>query len=325
MRVLITGGAGFLGQKLARELLERGEIALKGGWPQKIDQLVLFDKTSGSQQPSDPRVQVVEGDICHAPTLQQLLRPHTDLIFHLAAVVSGEAEKDFELGMEVNLGASMQLLELCRQLTYTPVLVFASSCAVYGGALTDTIDDRSAPLPQSSYGTQKAMVDLMINDYSRRGFIDGRALRLPTIAIRPGSPNAATSSFVSSIIREPINGQTTNCPVDGDTKVWLLSPKKVIENFIHAAQMETSAWGRSRIVNLPGITTTIAEMVHCLEVIRGKEATRYIQWQPDPFIQSIVLTWPPSFDVDRALSMGFQKDPSVSDIIQSYLDEQTHD
>ncbi len=321
MRIVILGGAGFLGKKLASELLHRGQIAWKGGKLQPINKLLLFDKIPAADLPVDPRLEIIQGDIGYAKTLESLMEPSPQLIFHLAAVVSGEAEKNFDLGMQVNLQASLNLLELCRQMSPTPLLVFASSCAVFGGALTETIDDHSAPSPQSSYGTQKAVVDLLINDYSRRGFIDGRALRLPTIAIRPGAPNAATSSFVSSIIREPLQGKSAICPVSADTKVWILSPQKVTENFIHAAELKASDLGDSRIVNLPGITTTVEEMIGCLGELAGKETIDYIQWKPDKFIQSIVLTWPPQFKTDRALDLGFSCDDSVSQIIQSHIEE----
>jgi nucleoside-diphosphate-sugar epimerase len=203
-----------------------------------------------------------------------------------------------------------------------PLLVFASSCAVFGGALSAAVQDHTAPFPQSSYGTQKAIVDLLINDYSRRGFIDGRALRLPTIAIRPGKPNAATSSFVSSIIREPLQGKRANCPVSPEIKVWILSPDKVTDNFIYAAHIPAQAFKGNRVVNLPGLTVSVKQMVDTLESIKGKEATALIDWEPDAFLQSIVLTWPPNFETTRAMALGFQRDQSLTDIVESYIEEE---
>ncbi|TDI70539.1 MAG: SDR family oxidoreductase [Bacteroidetes bacterium] len=322
MRIVVLGGAGFIGKKLVSKLLKRGQISLNGRPVMPINQLVVFDKEKAIGLPEDSRLEIVEGDICNRGTIAELLGKHTDVIFHLAAVVSGEAEKNFELGMQVNLQANLQLLEICRAMYHAPVLVFASSVAVYGGELTEIISDDTAPIPQSSYGTQKAMMDLLINDYSRRGFIDGRALRLPTIAIRSGKPNAATSSFVSSIIREPLQGQRANCPVTPDIKVWILSPEKVTDNFIHAAHIPAQALKNNRVVNLPGLTVTVREMVSTLETVAGSETTKLIDWEPDAFIQSIVLTWPPQFVTERALTLGFQRDASVEGIIKSFIKEE---
>ncbi|MGI9543394.1 MAG: D-erythronate dehydrogenase [Cyclobacteriaceae bacterium] len=322
MRIIIFGGAGFLGKKLATELLRRDKISVASQTGQEVTKLVLFDKTKAHGLPEDPRLEILEGDICDPSSLQTILQKPADAIFHLAAIVSGEAEKDFELGMRVNLHATLNLLEFCRTLQQKPIFVFASSCAVFGGELSETIYDHTTPTPKSSYGTQKAMTDLLINDYSRRGFIDGRALRLPTIAIRPGKPNAATSSFVSSIIREPLVGKPANCPVAPETKVWILSPRRVTESFIHAMELNAADLGTNRVINLPGLTTSVADMVHHLDKIGGKEAANLIDWQPDPFIQSIVLTWPPHFVTQRGLDLGFKHDASVAEIIQSHIQEE---
>ncbi|HMQ91370.1 MAG TPA: SDR family oxidoreductase [Flavilitoribacter sp.] len=322
MRIIIFGGAGFLGKKLARELLKRGELSVDGQAPRKIRRLALFDNVEAVGLPADPRLEVVVGDIRDQTRVRSVLEDPVDVIFHLAAVVSGEAEKNFDLGMAVNLHATLQLLELCRNLPTRPVLVFASSCAVFGGELSETISDYTAPMPRSSYGTQKAVADLLISDFSRRGFVDGRCLRLPTIVVRPGKPNAATSSFASSIIREPLQKQRAVCPVAPDTKVWILSPKQVIENFIHAAQLPAAALGANRIINLPGITLSVAEMVSALEAVAGPETRALIDWVPDPFIQSIVMTWPPYFNPTRALELGFLRDESMREIIEAFMEEE---
>ncbi len=322
MRIVVLGGAGFIGKKLVEKLLNRGQISLNGRPTETIDQVVVFDKSKAIGLPDDERLEILEGDICDSNTITTLLGDQTDLIFHLAAVVSGEAEKNFDLGMSVNLKASMQILEHCRYIKRAPVLVFASSCAAYGIELSHLIRDDTAPSPQSSYGTQKVMVDLLINDYSRRGFIDGRALRLPTIAVRPGKPNAATTSFISSIIREPLQGQRANCPVSADTKVWILSPQKVTDNFIHAAHIPAQAFKTNRVVNLPGLTVTIKDMVDTLGAVAGQKAVQLIDWEPDAFLQSIVLTFPREFETKRALALGFHGDPSLKSIVESFVEQE---
>lgn len=322
MRIVVLGGAGFIGKKLIAKLLTQGSISLNGHPISVIEQIVVFDKAKAEGLPADHRLEILEGDICDNKTISKLLGERTDVIFHLAAVVSGEAEKNFDLGMQVNLHASIHLLEHCRKMKNAPVLVFASSCAAYSRELSEVIRDETAPSPQSSYGTQKVMVDLLINDYSRRGFIDGRALRLPTIAVRPGKPNAATTSFVSSIIREPLQGQRTNCPVAPEIKLWIHSPDKVTDNFIHAAHVPAQAFKNNRVVNLPGITVTVKEMVDALGVVAGKEAVELIDWEPDSFIQSIVLTIPRTFVTDKALALGFHGDNSLEDIINSFIREE---
>ena len=257
MRVLIFGGGGFLGTKLARELLEKG--GLDSG---KISNLILFDKVVPQDFSDDPRLECIEADFSDGNAIRSVLQSPPDIIFHLAAIVSGEAEKNLNLGMQVNLHATLQLLEICRELVQHPKLVFASSCAVFGGDVAKTIVDQTAPKPRSSYGTQKAIAELLINDYSRRGLIDGRSLRLPTIAIRPGKPNAATSSFVSSIIREPLHGEKASCPVPPETEVWIQSPKSITFNFIHAANIDETTLGDDRIITLPGLTTSVQDMVN---------------------------------------------------------------
>lgn len=322
MRIVVLGGAGFIGKKLVTKLLNRAQISLNGRPTETFEKVVVFDKTKATGLPDDPRLEIEEGDICNLDTMKNLLGNHTDLIFHLAAIVSGEAEKNFDLGMQVNLQASMQILEHCRYMKKAPVLVFASSCAAYGGDPSEVVRDDTAPNPQSSYGTQKVMVDLLINDYSRRGFIDGRALRLPTIAVRPGKPNAATTSFVSSIIREPLQGMRANCPVSPDVKLWILSPEKVTDSFIHAAHIPAQAFKSSRVVNLPGLTITVQDMVNALEAAAGKEVVERIDWEPDAFLQSIVLTFPREFATRKALALGFHSDESLESIINSFIVEE---
>lgn len=316
MRILILGGGGFIGYRLAGALLQEQRLSLGA-----VTQLTIADMSFPTRRIIDPRVEHATGDLSNENFLADLLHDAPDLIFHLAAIVSGEAEKNFELGMKVNFHASLHLLEFCRKQNIRPRIVFSSSCGVFGGDVNKVITDDSAPKPRSSYGTQKAMVELLINDYSRRKFVDGRTLRLPTIAVRPGKPNAATSSFISSIIREPLSGQTASYPVPVQSKFWIQSPKCVIGNMIHAANIDEHLLGDDRMINLPGLTVSVEEMIDSLETVAGKEVTRLITHQPDEFLQRIVLTWPPHFDTARADALGFVKDGSVEEIIRNYLED----
>lgn len=321
MQAIVFGGAGFLGKKLALEILKQGSLSLNGSAPKAISKLIVFDHVAPTGFPEDDRLELVQGDICDKATIKGLLEQKPDVIFHLAAIVSGEAEKNFDLGMNVNMHATHSMLELCRELDIQPCLVFASTCGVFGGDVNDTIRDDTAPVPRNSYGMQKAISELLVNDYSRRGFVDGRALRLPTIAVRGGKANAATTSFVSSIIREPLNGQRANCPVDASTPVWILSPTRVTQHFIHAASIPNAKLSDSRIITLPGLTTTIGDMVTELEGAAGKETTALIDWEPDAFIQSIVLTFPANYEISRAGKLGFEPDASAGEVIRNYMGE----
>lgn len=316
MRVLILGGGGFLGKRLAKELMQHGGLAHG-----EIIRLTMVD-IAFEDRLHDSRVEYIQADFSDEVTITNILQQQPDVIFHLAAIVSGEAEKNIELGMKINFHASLQILELCRKLAIHPRIVFASSCAVFGGDVSRVITDETAPKPRSSYGTQKAMVELLMNDYSRRGFVDGRSIRLPTIAIRPGKPNAATSSFVSSIIREPLQGKKATYPVPPETPCWILSPKGVIKNFIHAANIDEKLLGNDRVINLPGLTVSVREMINSLKQITGPEITNLITYEPDEFLQSIVLTWPPYFNTVRAKKLGFVSDLSVEEIIRSYIAEE---
>lgn len=317
MRILILGGGGFLGRRLAKELIQNGGLA-QG----ELVRLTMVDIAFAEDTLHDSRVEYIRADFSDEAAITNILQQQPDVIFHLAAIVSGEAEKNLELGMKINFYASLQVLELCRKLAIHPRIVFASSCAVFGGDVSRVITDETAPKPRSSYGTQKAMVELLVNDYSRRGFVDGRSIRLPTIAIRPGKPNAATSSFVSSIIREPLQGKKATYPVPPETPCWILSPKHAIKNFIHAANIDEKLLGDDRVINLPGLTVTVREMINSLEQITGPEVTKLISHEPDAFLQSIVLTWPPYFDTLKAKKLGFVSDSSVREIIQSYIAEE---
>jgi nucleoside-diphosphate-sugar epimerase len=321
MKVLITGGAGFLGQRLARELLARGSLKDPQGTPQAITELVLLDVVRAADS-GDSRVRTEVGDIAERSVLDNVIDDSTEAIFHLAAIVSGQAEADFDLGMRINLDASRLLLETCRQRGHRPRVVFTSSVAVYGGDLPDVVQNDTALNPQSSYGAQKAIAELLLNDYTRRGFVDGRVLRLPTISVRPGRPNAAASSFASGIIREPLNGEAAVCPVAGSTRLWLLSPRQAIASLIAGLELDAAALGQQRVLNLPGLSVSVDEMVAALREVAGDEVANRIVWEPDARVEKIVGSWPGRWDASRAERLGLSAERSFADVIRSYIDDE---
>jgi nucleoside-diphosphate-sugar epimerase len=314
MKVLITGGGGFLGSRLARALLARGELSGK-----RISGVTLLDAAFPY---ATEKARAVRGDISDAATLDKVVDEDTAAVFHLAAVVSGAAEADFDLGMRVNLDGTRLLLERLRRYARAPRVVFTSSVAAFGGELPEVLDDSTTPRPQTSYGAQKVIGEYLVSDYSRKGFVDGRSLRLPTIVVRAGKPNAAASSFASGIIREPLNGVASDCPVAPETGVWLLSPGRAVEAFIHALELPADAWGSNRVVNLPGITATVAEMLAALRRVAGSQVAARVAWKPDARIQSIVRTWPVRFSTERALRLGFQPDRDIESVIRDYIAEE---
>lgn len=322
MRVLVTGGAGFLGSRLVSALLTRGSLITSGGDEQSIDEILVADVAPPPKPfPDDKRLKTRYGDFSEADAVNQLINRDTGAVFHLAAIVSGEAEENFDKGMRVNLGGTKKVLEACRQRADCPRLVFASSVAVYGGDMPDVIDDATPLTPQTSYGSQKAMSELLVNDYSRKGFVDGRALRLPTIVVRAGKPNAAASSFASSILREPLQGAEVVCPVSRKTGVWLLSPRQVVTSFLHAADLAPDDWGASRSVALPGMTVTVEEMLAALSKVAGESVAARVRFKPDPFIEKIVYGWPTRFTTERAEVMGFRADQRFEDVIEAFIED----
>lgn len=322
MRVVITGGAGFLGRKLADRLLAANGLRAGNGPPEPVDELVLLDAAGPAAETADPRVEWVVGDLTEPETVAAALGEGAGAVFHLAAVVSAGAEADFDLGMRVNLDGTRVLLEACRRLPRPPRLVFASSLAVFGGDVPETIDDRTILTPQTSYGTQKAIAELLINDYSRKGFIDGRVLRLPTVVVRPGLPNRAASGFASSIIREPLQGREAVCPVRPEQEMWIISPRRVVEAFVHAYGLPPEVWGGSRSVSLPGITRTVAQMVEAMTVVAGQGPSTRIRWERDPSIERIVAGWPARFDTAKADSLGFRADESMEAIVRGFVEDE---
>ena len=317
MKIVITGGAGFIGQRLARRLLARGALAGPDGHEQAIDELVLFDAVP-PQAIDDRRVRAVRGDLGDAALLARTIDHATATVFHFAAVVSGEAEADFDKGFAVNLGGTRTVLEACRALGTRPRVVFASSLAVYGGRLPHIVDDATPLHPQTSYGAQKAMGELLVNDYARKGFVDGRALRLPTIVVRPGRSNRAASSWASSIIREPLSGQDAVCPVLDDTPMAILSPRRLIDALERLHDMPRSRFGGETLL-LPAITVTVTEMLDALERAGGTAALHHVRHEPDAAIQFIIDGWPRAIDARRARSLGVEPDHSIDEIVAAFI------
>ena len=317
MRVLITGGGGFIGKKLAEVLLRQDELCGK-----PIDHLVVADAAEIAGLSENPKLSMSRLDITDQAAVRSQVHAGFDAIFHLAAIVSANAEAHFDLGYRVNLDGTRYLLSALHELGTTPRLVFASSVAAYGGNLPAVIHDDFHLTPQTSYGAQKAASELLVADYNRKGFIDGRSLRLPTIVVRPGKPNKAASTFASSIIREPLAGQRAICPVHRESRMYILSPRQVVRSFIHAMELDSVLIGPQRSIVLPGITAGIGEMADALADVAGSKVAARIEDRHDPHIQSIVDGWPPTFQPERALSLGFEADQSVKEIIRAHIDDE---
>lgn len=322
MHLVITGGAGFIGQRLARTLLARGSIN-RGSGPETIERITLVDVAAPDRLPEDQRLRVVVGDIgAEDCDFRALVGDSFDGVFHLAAVVSGAAEADYDLGMRVNLDGTRRLLALCRAMKEPVRLVFASSCAAYGGTMPDVIEDGLRVTPQTSYGTQKVIGEYLFADATRKGFIDARSLRLPTIAVRPGRPNAAASSFASSIVREPLKGEAYVCPVPASTGIFILSPAKVVDAFIRAFELSPDDWGWDRVLQLPGLTVTVEETLRALDSIAGPEVAGRVTFEADPTVMRIVRGWPTRFRTPRAEALGFEADGDISAVIRQHIKDE---
>ena len=329
VNVVITGGAGFLGSRLARELLAAGSLEVAGGEARPLSRVTLVDQAPVPPDlAADERVTAVRGD------LVELLDPAAggpdtltgaEVIFHLAAAVSGECEADFDLGIRANLRATEALLASCRALATSPLVVFSSSLAVFGGSadhpLPEVVDDQTMPNPQTSYGAQKVVGEQLLADYTRKGFLRGRALRLVSISVRPGRPNGAASGFMSGVIREPLAGQRAICPVAPDTEVALASPAKAIAGLRCAATASDQAWGGRSAVNLPALTVSLADMASALARIAGPQVSALIDWVPDPEVARMVASWPARVRADRAARLGLTPDPDFDSIVRMHLAE----
>jgi nucleoside-diphosphate-sugar epimerase len=326
MKILITGGSGFLGARLARTLLARGSVSIAGAPAQTITAITLADRAPPPDDLArDPRVTFVGGDLNEQVAAKAIPAAGTDLVFHLAAAVSGECEANFDLGMRSNFDATRALLDACRALGTKPTLVFASSLAVFGNLpgepLPEPIGDFTLPTPQSSYGIQKFIGEQLVADYARKGFIRGRSVRLMTVSVRPGRPNGAASSFLSGMIREPLAGEKAAVPVAAETAVALSSPARTIEGIIRAAEAKPAEWGPLTALNLPSLRTTVGEMAAALERVAGPAATALLDWTPDPAIVKLVKTWPGDVTFQRARGLGLHPDDDFETVVRDYIRE----
>ena len=320
MHVLVTGAAGMIGRKLTARLGAAGGIGGKS-----IDSLTLLDVTA-PQRPENfsGSVETTAADIADPAAARKAVSNRPDVIFHLAAVVSGEAELDFEKGVHVNFEGSHALLEAIRAVGggYRPRLVFSSSIAVFGAPFPDVIPDDFAPTPLTSYGTQKAMIELALADYTRRGFVDGVGIRLPNIVVRPGKPNKAASGFFSSIIREPLAGEEAVLPVGDGVRNWHASPRAAVGFLIHGAGLPSSDLGPRINLTMPGVSCTVAEQIASLRRIAGDKVASRIRHVPDPLVLRIVAGWPSRFEARRALALGFKAEASFDEIIRAHIDDE---
>ncbi|MBO9172262.1 MULTISPECIES: D-erythronate dehydrogenase [unclassified Rhizobium] len=314
MRIAILGAAGMLGRRLTERLAAEGELAGKA-----ITAFTLHDIVPAARVNGNFDVDVLTSDFSDQGEAERILLYRPDVIFHLAAVVSGEAEADLEKGYRVNLEGTRALLNAVRTIgqDYRPRFVFTSSIAVFGAPLPDVIPDDYLPRPLSSYGAQKAMGELLVADYARRGIIDGLSIRLPTICVRPGKPNKAASSFYSSIIREPLNGEEAVLPVSRDIRHWFASPRKAVDFLIRAAEVAGPDL-TVRALTMPGVSASVEDQIEALRKVAGDDAVALIREEPDPAIHMIVSSWPKSFDARLALDLGFVPDASFDEIVQIY-------
>ncbi|KFL29794.1 NAD-dependent epimerase [Devosia riboflavina] len=321
MKILVIGAAGMVGRKLTAALLKAGQVAGRD-----ISALVLADIVSPEAPKAAIPIETYAVDLSTPAAAEKLIAGRPDLIFHLAAIVSGEAEADFEKGYRINLDGTRHLLEAIRLASrhgaYAPRLVSTSSIAVFGEPLPAEIPDEFPLTPLTSYGTQKAIGELLLADYSRRGFVDGVGIRLPTIVVRPGKPNKAASGFFSGIIREPLAGVEAVLPVDTSVRHWFASPRAAVSFLLHAAEMDTSGLGQRRSLTMPGLAATVGDEIEALRRIAGEKAVKLIRHEPDPVIAGIVAGWPQAFSAKRAESLGFVAESRFDDIIRAHIEDE---
>ncbi len=322
MHIAIIGAAGMVGRKLAQRLSNDGHL---GGNP--VEKLTLIDIVA-AESPSGfaGSVDILAADISTMATAQKIISERPDTIFHLAAIVSGEAEIDFDKGYRINLDGTRHLFDAIRLAHtadgYKPRVVFTSSIAVFGTPLPYPIPDEFHTTPLTSYGTQKAIGELLLSDYTRRGFFDGIGIRLPTICIRPGKPNKAASGFFSNILREPLSGQEAVLPVSEDVRHWHASPRSAVGFLIHGATIDTEAVGARRNLSMPGLSATVGEQIEALRRVAGEKAVRLIRREPDELIMRMVAGWAPGFDAKRAQTLGFTAETSFDEIIRVHIEDE---
>lgn len=320
MHILVTGACGFLGRKLIEALLARGQLVGPSGEATPVSRIIATDiLPEPAGVPADERVSYQAGDISDPEFVALLFADNPGSVFHLAALVSGGAEQDFDAGMKANLTGTIHLLEAARRTGACPRFVFTSSIATYGGNLPEVVFDEYHLTPESSYGVQKAIGELLVNDYTRKDFVNGRSFRLPIIAIRPGGANTAASSWASAIVREPLSGVEYACPVAPEDRGFLLSPLKVIEGLIVGHDAPDEAWGRNRSVTMAGLSCTARELVEALARVAGARVAERVRWQPDHFVRGIITTWPTQFSLDKASRIGLEADASIDDIVAQYV------
>ncbi len=324
MQVVITGGAGFLGRLLAGEVLARGTLTGPSGRPEAVDEVLLFDTEPPADERllADPRVRCVAGDIGERDAVAALLGREDCAVFHLASVVSAGAERDFDGALRVNLDGGRHLLEACRALARAPRLVFASSVAVYGGELAAAgAGDETRHTPRSTYGTTKAILELLVNDYTRKGFIDGRSARLPTVIIRPGPPNAAASGFASALFREPLAGRRYTVPVAAGRRVVVAGYRSVVAGLVALHELPGEVLGPDRAVSFPGHSVTVAGMIAALARVAGEQAAAALAVAPDPAVEAIVASWPSQWRAARAAALGLPVEEGLEAIVRAYLED----
>jgi nucleoside-diphosphate-sugar epimerase len=321
MHILIIGAAGMVGRKLTAALIKAGQV---GG--REISRLTLADVIKPEPAAFSGSVETIAADLSGPGAAAELVASRPDLIFHLAAIVSGEAEADFDKGYRINLDGTRYLLEAIRQegmkQPYVPKLVFTSSIAVFGAPFPEAIGDEFFSTPLTSYGTQKAICELLLNDYSRKGFVDGVGIRLPTVVVRPGRPNLAASGFFSNILREPLAGQEAVLPVSKDVRHWFASPRAAVGFLIHAAELDTKKLGWRRTLSAPGLSATVGEEIEALRRVAGDKAVKLIREEPNETIIKIVDGWARNFDTKRALALGFKADADFDDIIRIHIEDE---
>lgn len=322
MRIVITGGAGFIGKRLARQILERGSLTDATGQERPVTAVTLFDVVEAAGFEGDARVTTIAGDITDAAQVAAVVGTDADSIFHLAAIVSAHAEEDYDLGMRINLDGTRNVIQAARGLAKPPKVVFASSVAVYGGSgLPDTVTDETPITPQTSYGVAKACGEQLLNDASRKGFLDARSLRLPTISVRTGKPNRAASTWASSMIREPLCGVDMDVPVSPESAMAMMSPRRVVDAFITAHEVAAAELGDWRTLLLSGFTATAGEMQEAVIRNRGNRKLGAINFKPDPATQAIVNGWPSGTKGARAEALGIHTDASIDEIVRHFIED----